>query len=118
MLTGVAASLIYAGKFVSSSATDARAFALTGVAMALGYLYLGIRFEALLAVAPRRILVVLGCGALFLGLVLLFAITHGAGAKKTPEVAIGLLVVAYLIVQTRRLAATRMHLDSVSKRTL
>ena len=105
VLSGVLASLSYISVVVSSQGSIDTVLSLAGLALSIGYLYIGIRFKTLIVHAPEKVLGMLKIGGAFLGLVLVLALLNGAGVAGVPGVAFGLLITWYLFANARRLAS-------------
>ena len=103
ILSGLVAALSYASLITTSGGGIAAVLGLAGLALSLAYVYLGVRFKALVTKAPNRIFVVLKTGAALLTLVLVLAVAGGAGLSGVVGFGIGLLVTWYLYVNAKRL---------------
>ena len=104
ILIGALSTLRTGMEVVKSADVIEGAFAVIGLAIALGYLYLGIRFKTLIVGAPSQILTVLLIAGAFLVLSLLILLASGNGLIAAPFGGAGLLITWYLYVNARRLA--------------
>ena len=105
ILSGLLATVSYLGQIVASQGAIATALALAGLALSLGYLYIGIKFKRLIVLAPSKVLGILKLGGGFLLLILILSLLGGAGVAGVPAVGAGLLITWYLFVNARRLAS-------------
>ena len=107
VFSALLSTLSYLKGLATSQSAIVTTLLLAGLAIALAYLYLGVRLKTLVVDAPERILLVLKLGGSFWCMALVLAIARGGIAPVATQATVALLITWYLFVNLRRLIGER-----------